>query len=216
MRFVREYIAALWKGWIGAMSSSASLVFLLLGLSLNLTQGFQRRYWLIASFTCYVIASFMAWFRIRPDLSVEIQSVSTQPFSFGWSDLEQLRSLVIIKLYVVNTRPANNSIKQYRFVIKSTDKEFVSERFSLNGYALRGIYEDLKDLGTLRHGTLKQGEPLEGYLCFIHSVDPRAHKAVLSITDAYNVSRNLSLTIPAESEDVLVRHLPDAAFRDLL
>jgi len=198
------------------MSSTASVIFLVFGLFGDLTQGFQRRYWLGASVACYAVASFMAWFRIRPDLSIEVQSVSTQPDSFIWSDLEQLKSLVVIKLFLVNTRPANTAIKHYGFVMKTKEKEFVGEHFSLHGYGLRGVYDTLTDLGSLRHGRLEQGEPLQGYLCFAVHCDPRGKKAIFSVTDAYKVTQYFRLRIPSESEEQLYRELPANAFRDLL
>jgi hypothetical protein len=48
-----RYITDLCKGWIGLISSSASVLFLILGLFRNLTLGFHRRYWLCASFGCF-------------------------------------------------------------------------------------------------------------------------------------------------------------------
>lgn len=79
------------------MSTGAALLFLALGFIWNFAQGGQLRYWLIAAFVCFVIASFSAWFRIRPDLRLEVEGVSLDA-GISIEELDNMASYLTIRL----------------------------------------------------------------------------------------------------------------------
>jgi len=75
VRFLNQYLRDLFTGWQGIMSSTASILFLVLGFLLNWQEKAQLRYWLTAAFVSYCLASYLAWYRNRPDLKMEARGV---------------------------------------------------------------------------------------------------------------------------------------------
>lgn len=146
MRLLVRYIADLCKGWIGLISSSASVLFLILGLFRNLTLGFQRRYWLCASFGCYAIASFLAWYKIRPDLGIEIRSITTQEILSSFSDQSERSTLILFEIFLVNKHAANNSRKKETLSVRGTQGKLYADPFFLHGYWVKSEYSDPNDL----------------------------------------------------------------------
>src|SRR6185436_15490140 len=61
MRYVRQFLCAIWADWASRMSGIAGLILIAIALVFRLTEVAQARYWLAAAVVCYVIASFSVW-----------------------------------------------------------------------------------------------------------------------------------------------------------
>jgi hypothetical protein len=191
MRYLLRYIADLWNGWIGSMSSTASIVFLIVGFIWNLTVGGQLRYWLWASFVCYVIASFRLWFRLRPVLRLEIKNLL---FESDWSKSRALEDGVkffdvALDLDVINTHITDNALRVAELIVCADKRKGVKHRARIE----------------FSHNTsiLKQGYPTRVHIDFRfpdHSPDLslniRGWKYVLRIVDVYDVEHTVNGRLP--------------------
>jgi hypothetical protein len=222
MRHLLRYIADLWKGWVGIMSSTASVIFLALGLFRKITERGQLRYWLGAAFTCYAVASFWTWFRIRPDLAIDIQQTSldrgiTQPELREKLELSQTvegePSYVTLTLHIVNTKQQDNSLKSYQLVVflKSRLQWWSgvhAEPVTIVGFMPRGANGAFVDLNSFSSTVLKQGWPSPPG-CIRFRV-PRSKKQIvgkkftLGVRDVYNVTHKVRGSIPSDCTDDIV------------
>jgi hypothetical protein len=66
---ISQYFIAITASWVGLVSGIASVVLLGAGLTFKLSDITQLRYWLIAAFICYAIASYSAWFRQHKEIA---------------------------------------------------------------------------------------------------------------------------------------------------
>jgi hypothetical protein len=173
------------------MSSTASVVFLVVGFIWNLTVGGQMRYWLCAAFVCYVIASFRLWFRVRPLLRLEIKNLQ---FESDWSKSRALADGVKffdvgIDLDVVNTHIADNALRIAEMIVNTDNRKGVKHRARTE----------------FSHNTaiLKQGYPTRVHIDFRFpdnsldlSLNIRGWKYVLRIIDAYGVEHRVKGRLP--------------------
>jgi hypothetical protein len=60
-RLIGDYLAAIWKDWLSRMTTIASLIFVVIGLAVRITEVGQARYWIAAAVACYIVASFQVW-----------------------------------------------------------------------------------------------------------------------------------------------------------
>lgn len=210
MRHVVRYIADLWKGWIGSMSSTASVVFLIAGFIWNLTVGRQLGYWLCAALVCYAIASFRLWFRLRPVLRLEIKNLLLE------SDWSKSRALedgvnffdVAVDLDVVNTHVPDNALRVAEMTV------FADKR--------KGVKHKARIEFSHNTSTLKQGFLTRAHIDFRfpdHSLDLslniRGWKYVLRIIDVYDVEHRVTGRLPDKLSNESKVHMRSAvaAFR---
>ncbi|MDT7541459.1 MAG: hypothetical protein QOE33_1363 [Acidobacteriota bacterium] len=208
LRAIGEYFLAVWADWISRMSGVASIVISFLAAYSELKDKGKPALW-IAAAICYLITSFSVWYKNRPDLKIEIRDIAVQLNAFTLMNRDPMTSLVVLELYLVNTRPANNAIKQYALCIK-TDKHTLScQDASVYGLRWRQTQAILKDLRSIQYDILMQGKPVVGHLGFIIDDDElgkfSGKKLILTVTDSYNVLRKVTATIPAGSIDRLER-----------
>ena len=74
-RLIGDYLAASWKDWLSRMTTIASLIFVVIGLAVRITEVGQARYWIAAAVACYIVASFQVWKQERTKLESEIESL---------------------------------------------------------------------------------------------------------------------------------------------
>jgi len=204
MRHLLQYIRELFTGWQGIMSSTASIVFLIAAFIWKWAEQGQLRYWLIAAFASFAIASYLAWLRVRPDLRIEIQGISLD----RGMTLEEIRDLtsiyVTVRLYLMNTHHADNSIRNYRLTVYLDKQRRVEGRpVSAAGLTLKGANKDFVDLDEHKYSVLKQGwSNAPGWVRFRV---PKTEKAAIvnrqftvGVTDAYNVEHKVKGEIPQD------------------
>lgn len=104
------------------MSSTASIVFLFAAFIWKWAEQGQLRYWLIAAFLSFSLASYWAWYKNRPDLRFALDRIcleyeSVQP---GVAD-GLLVWDVTLSMSVVNTDKKENAIREYELAVRCQD-----------------------------------------------------------------------------------------------
>jgi hypothetical protein len=197
VRYVSQYIAAIWADWLSRMSSVASLVFTAIGLSFRLTELGHARYWLAAAFVSYVIASFRVWYKTRPDLHIEKAAV----FLDTGGAPEQLIPLNVptyatFMLSLVNRHPATTSIVDYHLLVNMHSEAWlVGETMRVRGFKLDNRGEQL-DLDVCKGMPMPQGSLISGWVRFAFNTDVRERRFKLTVTDAYGVAHHIDGTLP--------------------
>jgi hypothetical protein len=211
MRATLLYITDLWKGWIGIMSSTASVVLLAVGLFWEITDRAQHRYWVVASVVCYAIASFSAWYRIRPALRTELDGVS---FDNGVTidEYHPEYSYVTVRFHVVNTREADNSVRKYQLRIKLDWRNKAEGKpVPIENLRWKNEVNPLVDRNEFR-SPLKRGWDSEGAVrFFVPNVPANAiagKKFSFIVTDVYGVRYKASCTVPVRFTNDIVEILP--------
>lgn len=207
------------EGMIGIMSSTASVVFLVVGLFWKITDRGKIRYWFLAALAGYALSSFMAWFRIRPDLKIDIEQTSldlgvTFPqFSENLirsATLGEESSYVTLTLCIVNTRSADNSIKEYRLTIYLKGRWRRSTRIrgelvTTHGLMPKETTAGLVDLNEFKYHVLKQGQPSPpGWIRFSVPCSKEhivKKKFMLTVKDVYNVKHKVRGALPSHTTD---------------
>ena len=100
MRYVRQYITAIWSHWVSRMSGIASIIFIIVALVFRVTEVGQARYWVAAAVLSYVVASFLAWRKDR--LNVErlnqiVESLQSLPQVTGHVTVTPTEILQVFK-----------------------------------------------------------------------------------------------------------------------
>lgn len=174
------------------MSSTASVIFLVVGFIWKLKENGQLRYWLGAAFVCYAIASFLAWFRIRPDLRIEIKEIFLESGLGRPGVLEDGVTYfdVIMEIGLFNRHSKNNAIKAFEATV-----------YLSNGKLTKKINMEQDEDTPI----LKQGRPMPASIPFRFrdvspdlSLDVRGLRYMLRITDVYDIDYKLKGRLPQE------------------
>jgi hypothetical protein len=211
MRAIALYIRDLWKGWVGIMSSTASVVLLAVGLFWKITDRGQLRYWVFTSVVCYAIASFSAWYRIRPALRTELDSVS---FDNGVTidEYHPEYSYVTVRFHMVNTGEADNSVRKYQLRIKlDWRNKAEGEPVPIENLRWKNEANPLTDRNEFRT-SLKRGWDSEGAVRFfvpdVHANTIAGKKFSFIVTDVYGVRYEASSTVPVGFTNDIVEIVP--------
>src|SRR5260370_4667578 len=201
MRFVLQYIAAMWADWVSRMSGLASLVFTVVALIFNLKDLGQARYWIAAAMISYVIASFWVWYKHRPDLTIEGKGIWLDA-GVTVEELERISSYVTIRLCMVNTRSATNAIKSYSLTVEIDGKPREAVPVPCDRLMLNSIRDGFMDLNAHKYSVMQQGWPTEGWVRLLVAgltLDEALDKTfALVVTDVYNVTYKIKGRTPAE------------------
>jgi hypothetical protein len=215
---IGQYIAAMWSDWIGRMSGTASVIFLVIALIFKLTEVGQARYWIAAAFVCYIIASFRVWHKSRPDLKVDLLGIYLSGSVTPFERLEVKSHLTVI-LFFVNTRSENNAIKEYELVVDIGGQNLAGQPVETTQLLLASTRQGLTNLEELQHSVLEQGQPKEIWARFAFDVvhDIKDKDFTLTITDVYGTSYKIKDKTPSGySDEIIVRSfIPDEAYRDI-
>jgi hypothetical protein len=215
---IGQYIAAMWSDWLGRMSSTASVIFIIIALIFKLTDVGQARYWIGAAFACYAIASFRVWYKTRPDLKAELQEIF---LGSGVTPFEKLhvKHYLTIVLFLVNTRSEKNAIKDYELVVEVDGQNQVGQCVDTTNLLLESTRQGLTNLDELRQSTLEQGQPKDVWTRFAFDLshDVKDKNFILTITDVYDVSYKIKgKTPPIYSDDIIMKNLiPDEYYRNI-
>lgn len=201
MRHFFQYIRELFTGWQGIMSSTASIVFLIGAFVWKWAEQGQLRYWLVAAFASFAIASYLTWLRVRPDLRIEIQGISLDHGTTHEEIRDRSSIYVTVRLCIVNTHSADNSIKTFKLTIDLGKRQKIeSAPIPTYGLMLKDVNDDFVDLDEHKYAVLKQGwSSPPGWVRFLLPTAKSAivnKKFTLTVTDAYNVGHRVKGTIP--------------------
>lgn len=206
MRFIWQYIAAMWADWVSRMSGIASIVFTVVALVFKLTDFGQARYWIAAAFLSYVIASFWVWYKHRPDLTIEETGIWIDA-GVTIDELDQVSSYVTIRLFMVNTRPATNAIKKYSLTVDVDGKKWEGKTVPADRIVLKGVAGGEVDLDAFRNSML-QGWPTGGWVRFLVpglTLDQALDKPLtLVVTDVYKAIYKFERRTPPERLNEIV------------
>jgi hypothetical protein len=208
LRSLMEYIAAIWADWLSRMSGIASLAIAFIAAYYELIDNGKPALWIAAS-SCYVIASFMVWYKYHPDLIIEVREVLLDT-NYGGTLCQSnspLPHFVTLLLYISNTRQADNSIRSYELSVNVYGRQFVGQSFWTDGLTQRITWDEYPDLNKARLAVLKQGTRIEGWLRFGFDGEPsiKGHEFTLTVTDAYNFTRKIKGRIPLDLTEGLIR-----------
>jgi hypothetical protein len=201
------------------MSSTFAVAFLIGGFVWKWAERGQIRYWLIAAFLCYVIAAFWAWYRIRPDLSIEIQEVFMNGGYNPHKDKTLISNATFI-VYMVNMREPHNAIKKYELEVRAAGAKLRGKIEPTTRLVRESTGEGLPDLNTTRDHILEQGHPRLGWIRFAFDRDNvydnmKEARFVITITDVYGVEHKRKGRLPDSmdfSEIGYKSRFPDEAF----
>src|ERR1051325_5434659 len=135
LRAIWEYTTAIWADWVSRMSGIASLVIAFIAAYYELTDHGKPALW-VAAASCLLIASFMVWYKNRPDLIIEVRDAVLDSNYGGMiftNDTSPLPQFLTLTLYLVNTRQANNSIKSYELYVNVFGRKLLGQSFGTNG-----------------------------------------------------------------------------------
>jgi hypothetical protein len=121
MEAFRQYLRDLFTGWQGIMSGTASIVFLVIGFIFKLADLGQLRYWLVASFVCFIVAAYLAWHRQYRENRIgrEIGSIAFDGLLLSGFQRQGRTGHVQLTVSISNlhARLARYTIKDYRCVL---------------------------------------------------------------------------------------------------
>jgi hypothetical protein len=206
MRSLIRYIADLFQGWIGSMSSTFSVAFLVGAFIWKWAEKGQLRYWLVASFICYFIAAFNAWYKIHPDLRIGQTGISLSK-ELGQSVSDGVLFYdVTIHLRIINTTSRENTLQDCTLTIF-----FDNEPMGVAGRAI--FTKDGSFMGNLMAAdrfVFKQGLVQAAWVTFRFpdnsadlSLDICGLKYALAFRDAYGRSYRVWGKIPANENPML-------------
>jgi hypothetical protein len=198
---------------ISRISGICGVIFLLIAATVKLSEQGEAKYWLYAAFGCYVVAAFKVWHNTRPDLRIKIGQATAHLNAFTFFDEDPITALVILELYLVNTRPEPNAIETYALHISmKSGRQLRGRNVSLKGLQWGRTGPQLTDLEGTKDAPLAQARPVVGHVGFIVDINDEKklsdERLVLTVTDVYNVSRKIKATIRTEGVDVLDRTPP--------
>ena len=149
------------------MSGIFSLLFLVIGLVQPPTSNWQIKYWFVAAVASHAIASYRVWYKIRPDVKVDVLRLCLDS---GLGLLEQLnppRTYLTLELLIVNTRPEDNTIKTCEATIDMNGREYVGQLTAIRSLVLKHSGVEVKGLNLAEFPILKQGHPIRGWIRFM-------------------------------------------------
>lgn len=202
------------------MSGVASIAFLTIGLIYNITGSGQLRYWVIAAFVCFAIASFNAWYKIHPDLRIKQTGVTlvkelVRPYilSDGVVSFEPT-----LRLQITNTTPRENTIPKCQLSVY-----FGDGLAKIKSRAVRtkngGLMGNLMVQGRI----FKQGHVEQVWAKFQFPdtsadlrLDIRGLKYALNLRDAYGRNYRLWGKLPIDTDGVPYSPIVPVPFVDRL
>lgn len=201
-----EYVVAMWTDWVSRMSGVASLIISFLAAYYELKDKGKPALWMAAA-ACYLITSFAVWYKTRPDLSVELQGTWLQFNGYSFPSIDPVAYLIVVKLLLVNTRPANNAIKQYKLTVETALRPHEGSVVRVNKLRWLRAGGGVANLEQAKYSPLVQGQPVEGCVCFevgeLDAEEMKGRHFVLTVTDAYNVSRRIKGSVPEQDGKVV-------------
>jgi hypothetical protein len=124
MGALKQYFRDLFTGWQGIMSSTASIVFLIIGFYWRLAELGQLRYWLAASFACFFVAAFWAWhLQYRENqIGRQVGSLAFEGLQLGVNWHEEVADIQV-KIMIRNLQPRllKYRIENYKFVVEDQE-----------------------------------------------------------------------------------------------
>jgi hypothetical protein len=197
---LREYLAALFHGWVGTMSGIASLVLLFLPIAFPhyFSDSRVRTATWIAAGLCFAVANYMAWLSKRNELETEKRrhtgSDVRGEIQFGYLDWKKLeieasgprwvdlqdKCNVNLEVDLVNHSPtvARFRPEQTKLELRIGKDLFYGSRVPTTaGLAVSDPHRSVKRLvdffaGSISYQGLKQGEPWTGNFAFITNLSP--------------------------------------------
>lgn len=124
-----------------------------------------------------------------------------------------------IGLNLTETRPADNRILSYELTVEMDGQTLTGKPSAVGGnLTLLSTGERRDDLDKTEHRVLRQNDPQDGWLRFVfwEGKDFRNRDYILTVTDVYEVSREIRGKTPSEMDDTNTvgrkRRMSDRAF----
>jgi hypothetical protein len=216
-RHVLEFLVEMWSDFAGLVSGGLSFLFALAAFYYQVISDHPKPVlWILAVF-CYLVASFNVWYKIHPELNIEVRDVlldKNYEEPYEQTSYPPLQQFVTFMLYLVNTRQENNAIKSYDLTINVNDQKLAGQLITSHALIRRGVRRDHIDLDTIKGSKLQPASPVEGWARFMFEGGPSLNNRayLLTVTDVYNIRYKIKGRLP-EYSDEIVRKIPDAAFR---
>lgn len=207
LRFIKDYVVAIGSDWVGLVSGIASIVFLVLGFIFKLSDVTQFRYWAIAAFLCYAIASYWAWYKNRPDLGIEQMEVFLSQSISDEGGIQLVSYDVTMLLMLINRHKVDNAIRGYDLKVIREGNPSQGWPKSTLGTVIANVGKGFPDLRSTASYILKQGHPRYGWVAFRYSqvgkdFDLSFCDYVLTVTDVLGGEYKIKGELPLPS-----RHL---------
>lgn len=173
-----------WASWISSISGGLSVVSIIGATIFKYIEFNGARYWLLAGFLSFTVASVTVWYKDRPRLIVDLENV----YAIAIDDKEPDVFITLV-IRVTNTKPEKNSIKRH---LLSIDGE--SCTLQPQSYIKR---DNKVILQTVENPfVFEQGIVRARYLSFRVKKELLGKPFQLSLTDAYLATHRITGTCP--------------------
>jgi len=215
-RDLAQYCVAVYGEWVSFVSGVGSIALLIIlafwGDQVPFLKDNQKAFVWLGVIGLFV-AGFAVWNQIRPKLTFEIKGVWVQLNAFGFPTIDPMAVIVVFKVVLVNTRPANNAIKRYELTVEMDKRPHKSNIVPYDDLIEAKTGKQALNLEAVKRSILIQGHPVEGYVCFemVDEIDVEAmryKKFVLTATDAYDVPHKIKGRLPSTDTKILSRKAP--------
>ncbi|HEV7857445.1 MAG TPA: hypothetical protein VGO91_02240 [Pyrinomonadaceae bacterium] len=227
--------------WVALMSGSFSLIREVVGYY-QPEHTDPKPLFRLLGWTCFFISAVIAWIikqrelvdekakNARPEITGEILEVYFQPTA-ALSKVPVLTDLYItIKVYLVNTRPKQTTIKKYALMVNTDEGEYYAEETPIDGdlrlkreqrhqvilglpaSKIEPVLDELPGLGHQRHIALTEGNGREGWLRFVlaevalDTTKIQEGITTLTIVDAFGTQHKITAYPPFNRTGELVSH----------
>ncbi len=216
LRQLVQYFIAVCGSWVSIMSGIGGLILCILLIFWGDEWAFLKDnkttfVWLAV--ICLFVTSFVVWYKNRPDLLIEQRDVFLDAGGDRDEAMNATPRYVTIRLYMVSTSNLPVAIKSYELTVEAFGRKVSGQIIPTHMVTL--YTERQTDLNKNKNTLMQQGLPVEGWVRFYLSdiLNLKGQPFVLTITDTFNISRNIKGRIPLDCSDEIRKYIPPEAFR---